>query len=660
MKCDVIIPVALYDGGMGEDYFEDYPHISFMPFLHKSILRFIVDDITLDKPPDEETRKFINIIYIMTRENWFKECCNIFKHLKEKDIDSVKKSVFEKNKITEFRQFEIYNSEILLIILGLNESNSNRLLNMAKIVMETEPKSITKANSIKTFEQNNFQENPILFIYGDNILEDKQLSRFLKASEIIFNRCNDKNNNNTAKLGITGLIEDLNTKYLPIYQTNRCGYWIADKLISLKVDDKENIANEENVEYFEGENIIDILPIAKYPDLYKKLSFYNNKKFFFETGYKLFSRNAISELSNAGRDPLGSYSFKQAIREIKFRNSGDSSLMIYGLKLGETDNENKCNDWCDINYPWELLESQDTVFYKIIKDFKEDNNIIAIDKQQEKPIIYPDNNLINSGFILVNAEKLLEFYSIVKFEREKLPNKPGYKHEYLDGITPGTEDFTHWGIDKDAHIRGWFLLEILCDETIYNDARCLWHKFIDVPDIKEKINKEKYYLPKIYIGPGASICGFNVIRVGCRIRQNARVVSSNLGRKTLIDTFALVDHSIIGEGSMILAHATVPYSIIGKNVIVGGDTAIACERLDRTGLPRENCEKLNIYFSDIERIKHSNRFGAVIGDYAKLGMHVFVQPNRKIGKYCEIYPGVEVDDTRPPYSKFRKLIDRRR
>ena len=131
------------------------------------------------------------------------------------------------------------------------------------------------------------------------------------------------------------------------------------------------------------------------------------------------------------------------------------------------------------------------------------------------------------------------------------------------------------------------------------------------------------------IKAGTYIEGPLIIGKNCVIGPNAYLRPySTIGDKCKIGNSSEI------KASIIMSHTAVPHlsyigdSIIGEHVNLGCGTVTANVRLDKKNISMDIKGKL------LET--HKRKLGAIIGDYASLGINVNIMPGKSIGSYSEI------------------------
>ena len=145
------------------------------------------------------------------------------------------------------------------------------------------------------------------------------------------------------------------------------------------------------------------------------------------------------------------------------------------------------------------------------------------------------------------------------------------------------------------------------------------------------------------IKAGTYIEGPLIIGKNCVIGPNAYLRPySAIGDKCKIGNSSEI------KASIIMSHTAVPHlsyvgdSIIGEHVNLGCGTVTANVRLDKKNISMEIKGKLHK--------THKRKLGAIIGDYASLGINVNIMPGKTIGSYCEIGSNTIVSQNVPANS----------
>lgn len=194
------------------------------------------------------------------------------------------------------------------------------------------------------------------------------------------------------------------------------------------------------------------------------------------------------------------------------------------------------------------------------------------------------------------------------------------------------------------------------------------------------LNLVSYYLSTntgkiasdLHIAKTATLVGKIQIENGVTILEGAKIVGpSFIGKGTVIGNDAVVRESHIGERCVIGYNCEIVRSFIGRdcwfhsnyigdsicgdNVGMGAGAILANFKLDGTTIASSRLGKK----VDTARLK----FGAVIGENVRIGIHASLMPGVKIGKNSLIGPAVLVDrdigENIFCYSKPRAFIEKR-
>ena len=182
-----------------------------------------------------------------------------------------------------------------------------------------------------------------------------------------------------------------------------------------------------------------------------------------------------------------------------------------------------------------------------------------------------------------------------------------------------------------------------------------WHLIPLCEVLLSEITEQKID-PSADIHPSAEIVGNVVIDEGARVMHNAVVRGpAYIGKNTIVANNALVRNASIGNDSVVgfatevkasVFHSHVwthmnyfGESVVGRNVSVGGGTITGNLRLDEGNVISEvKGEKVDTGLT---------KFGTVIGDNARVGIHVSTNPGVKIGAGSFVSSAVLVTEDIP-------------
>ncbi|MBM3231033.1 NTP transferase domain-containing protein, partial [Candidatus Peregrinibacteria bacterium] len=179
-------------------------------------------------------------------------------------------------------------------------------------------------------------------------------------------------------------------------------------------------------------------------------------------------------------------------------------------------------------------------------------------------------------------------------------------------------------------------------ESVWQAVKYPWHLLPLTELLLGEITAPNIH-PTAIIHPTAVIEGNVVLDEGAKVYPHATVRGpAYIGKRSIVANNALVRNSSIGDdcvvgfstevkGSVLKSHVWthmnyIGDSVIGRNVSIGGGTLTANFRLDeahvRSAVNGEQVET------------HLPKFGCVIGDDCRIGIHVSINPGIKIGRGC--------------------------
>ncbi len=128
------------------------------------------------------------------------------------------------------------------------------------------------------------------------------------------------------------------------------------------------------------------------------------------------------------------------------------------------------------------------------------------------------------------------------------------------------------------------------------------------------------------IHPGVEIQGPVYIGNNCSIRHGALVRSGTiLGQECVVGHDAEVKNSLCMSGSKMQSGVFVGDSILGLGARLGSGTILANRRFSQ--------DLVSLKVLDQKLATETQFFGAVIGDYARLGANVVTAPGTVVGPY---------------------------
>lgn len=148
------------------------------------------------------------------------------------------------------------------------------------------------------------------------------------------------------------------------------------------------------------------------------------------------------------------------------------------------------------------------------------------------------------------------------------------------------------------------------------------------------------------IGENVVISDYVIIGDNCTIMPHALIRPYTIiGDNCVIGHAAEIKHAVIMDGAKVQSFTFAGDSIIGKSARVGSGTILANRGF--------NQEIIKVTIDNTELSCLSDFFGAVIGDYARIGANSTTQPGTLIGEYSWIFPNTNVWGFIPSESRVR-------
>jgi len=157
-------------------------------------------------------------------------------------------------------------------------------------------------------------------------------------------------------------------------------------------------------------------------------------------------------------------------------------------------------------------------------------------------------------------------------------------------------------------------------------------------DIMGEVHKSSIIGEKVQIGDGTAIDPFVVIEDNVDIGKNCVIRSGALIRSNTV----IGDNVVIGHGSEIKQTFVFDYAKIGSHAFVGDSIIGYGARIGSgviTGNRRFDQEKIYWTVEDKKIGSGSDKVGAIVGDYARLGANVTTNPGAIIGAYSYVSGG---------------------
>lgn len=190
----------------------------------------------------------------------------------------------------------------------------------------------------------------------------------------------------------------------------------------------------------------------------------------------------------------------------------------------------------------------------------------------------------------------------------------------------------------------------VCEASFWVPASYPWDIFDAVPHLFKKQKKEK----KGTIEKGAVLKGEVIVREGTVIKSGAYIEGPvYIGRNCVIGPNCFlragtvieddcrigqaveIKNSLIGKRTFVSHLAYIGDSIVGENCNFGAGTIVANFRHDSQNIQTMVRDKL------IDTKRH--KFGTVMGDNVKTGIHTIIYPGRKIWPDKATQPGEKVE-----------------
>lgn len=178
---------------------------------------------------------------------------------------------------------------------------------------------------------------------------------------------------------------------------------------------------------------------------------------------------------------------------------------------------------------------------------------------------------------------------------------------------------------------------------IFSDIDSVWDVLPKIGSYLEALFSKRILIgnykgkKNVFVGEGSvvhksvEILGPAVIGKDCLIGHTSLIRENCIfGSNVHIGHAVEIKNSIFLNGS-IAAHLNyIGDSLIGNNVNVSGGAMLANFRLD--GKP------VRVRNGNDYKDTHLQKFGAIIGDYSKIGVNAVLNPGTILGKGCIVYP----------------------
>lgn len=181
-----------------------------------------------------------------------------------------------------------------------------------------------------------------------------------------------------------------------------------------------------------------------------------------------------------------------------------------------------------------------------------------------------------------------------------------------------------------------FVWEALSRLSEYIEAQKLGVIGGDVPKEAFLMHPDKVSIGKgTVIEPGVMIQGPCIIGPECRIRHGAYIRGPVIiGQNCVIGHCSEIKHSILLNNARAPHFNFVGDSILGNEVNLGAGAKLANFRFDK--------KEISILFQGKKISTQLKKFGAVIGDYGKLGCNSVTNPGTLLGPAVFCYPNLTI------------------
>jgi bifunctional UDP-N-acetylglucosamine pyrophosphorylase/glucosamine-1-phosphate N-acetyltransferase len=269
---------------------------------------------------------------------------------------------------------------------------------------------------------------------------------------------------------------------------------------------------------------------------------------------------------------------------------------------------------------------------------------------------YQVSDYFPGGYLLVDEQAYLK-HIVEKPERGKEPGKlvnvmvhlhsnPARLLEYIKQVKTNNDDVYECALDSMAQEQQ--RIKVIAYDGFWQAIKYPWHIFGAVRYFLDK--SEPYVSPSAQVSPRAVVEGKVILGDKVRVLENAVIRGpAYIGRNSVIGNNVLIrDYSHIGADCVIGYGTEVKASYIGNNCwfhsnyigdsIIGNDcsfgagTVLANFRFDEGSIKARVQGKL----VDTGR----DKFGAIIGDNSKTGIHASILPGLKIGPNSFVGPHV--------------------
>ncbi len=233
----------------------------------------------------------------------------------------------------------------------------------------------------------------------------------------------------------------------------------------------------------------------------------------------------------------------------------------------------------------------------------------------------PGENNMPSPYVRLVVDYFADFSRLLKFIKSLKNNSDdGYEQALNSAIKTLPSDYL---IYEDY----WFTIKYP------------WHVLTMMSHFLDTLEKNKIKIGKnVKMGKNVRIIGPTYIDDGSVIGDFVMIRGSHIGKNCLIGGYCEITRSYVGDNVQ-LHRNYVGDSILGNNSSMGAGAATANFRFDSKTIT----SKVNGIKIDTRLVK----CGAIVGDFAKIGVNVTLLPGVKVGSKTFVGPGTIVTQDIP-------------
>ena len=177
-------------------------------------------------------------------------------------------------------------------------------------------------------------------------------------------------------------------------------------------------------------------------------------------------------------------------------------------------------------------------------------------------------------------------------------------------------------------------------------------------DVRIDLGQHVSVRGEVVIGEGTTVDPYVVIEGPIYIGKNVTIRSGALIRPgSIIGDNAVIGHGVevknvhTARGAKMSSHAFVGDSILGKGARMGGGAETGNRRFDQA--------EISLKIKDAVISTGMDKFGAILGDYVRLGAQTITSPGTVVGKNTWVYGNTSLAGFVPKQSlvKLRQTIE---